>query len=448
MGEIRRLVTVLSDWGAHGFCFPTKTPLLTPFTTVSGNGAGSAIEDEREDCPMKQAKKTPIALVFVLSLAAFAFSAWSQSAGGRSSMSMLEGKLAADGAIVLQKNGCTNCHSFDNRGRRAGPDLGSDRIRGKSPSALAAAMWNHAPTMWRSIGSDQVPTVDGPEAAALFAFFFSRLYFEDPLNSTHGEDVFKSRCGSCHDLQAVSRSTKAGPPASTWLSIKDPIALVSRMWNHSTNMLDQVNRQGKSWPRLSGQDTRDLVGYLWRMPELTVVKSPFQFGDDAHGREVFNQDCARCHSLAGQPGLVDLSQTLRRTTMLQFAASMWNHAPAMKLASPGVRLPVLDETAARDLVTYLVVARAFEEIGDSKHGEMVYRTKNCASCHEKNTLVQTAPRLSQLRGPFNAVRLTSALWSHGPRMLEAMKRANLPWPHFAPDEMLDLLAFLSEKTEN
>jgi cytochrome c2 len=398
---------------------------------------------------MKQIKKIPIALVIVLSLAALAFTAWSQSPKGRSSMDMLEGKSAADGAVVLLQKGCTNCHSFDNQGSKAGPDLGSNRIRGKSPSALAAAMWNHAPSMWQSFGPDQIPTVDGPEAAALFAFFFSRLYFEDPLDSTHGEQVFNSRCGSCHDLRAVSRSAKAGPPASTWLSIKDPIALVSRMWNHSTNMLDQVNRQGKSWPHLSGQDTRDLVGYLWRMPELTVVKSPFQFGDDTHGREVFNQECARCHSLGtGQKGLIDLNQTLRGTTMLQLAASMWNHAPEMKLADPGVRLPVLDETAARDLVTYLVVGRAFEETGDSRDGEIVYRTKNCASCHEENSLVPTAPRLRQLSGPFNAVRLTSALWSHGPRMLDAMQRANLRWPHFDPGEMLDLLAFLNEKTEN
>src|SRR5439155_5892263 len=54
---------------------------------------------------------------------------------------------------------------------------------------------------------------------------------------------------------------KAGPPASTWGSLEDPIVLAGRMWNHSTAMLDRMNRDFKSWPRMTGQDVTDVLEY-------------------------------------------------------------------------------------------------------------------------------------------------------------------------------------------
>jgi mono/diheme cytochrome c family protein len=305
-------------------------------------------------------------------------------------------------------------------------------------------MWNQAPSMWRSIGPGEVPTLTPKEAAALFAFFYSRLYFDSYPDSPNGEDRFKARCGGCHDLKVSTTSKKVGPPASTWGSIKDPIVLVGRMWNHSTDMLDQTLRQGRSWPRLSGQDTRDIVSYLWRLPELQPVKSAFRFGDDVRGRTVFSSQCAQCHTLgAREAGRVNLADRLRRVTMLQLAASMWNHAPTMKQKNPGVKLPVLDENDARDLVTFLVVGRAFEESGDVRRGENLFWGKRCASCHQEGK--GTAPAVASLKGPFNPVRMTAALWSHGPKMLEEMKRQKIAWPRLQPAEMLDLLAYLNDK---
>ncbi len=388
--------------------------------------------------------KTIIQTVLVVIVAACA--GFAQSANPGSSMTMLEGMLAADGAAAMMEKGCTSCHSFDNLGDMFGPDLGSNRMRGTSPSSLAAAMWNHAPSMWRSIGADPVPTVNQKEAAAIFAFLYSRLYFESYPNSPHGEDVFSSRCAGCHDLKPTASSSKPGPPVASWLGIKDPIALVSRMWNHSADMLDQTLRQGRSWPKLSGHDTRDLVSYLWRLPELRTVKSAFRFGDDQKGRGVFDENCGRCHTLdRSEPGRVNLTQKISKATMLGLAASMWNHAPAMKRREPGSRLPKLNENETRDLVTYLVVGRAFQETGDQWRGRLVFESKNCAACHENGAAKSGAPSLSALRGPFNPVRITSVLWSHGPKMMDVMKRENLRWPRFEGSEMLNLLAYLNEK---
>jgi len=390
----------------------------------------------------------PIAIACVC--LGFTALAWSQAGSTPTSpMSMLQGMLPADGATVLLNKGCTGCHSFDGLGGMFGPDLGYRRIRGESPSALTAAMWNQAPAMWKAIGPGQIPEMDQKEAAGLFAFFYSRLYFDSYGDIANGEDTYRTRCSQCHDLRPTAGSNKAGPPVVSWGTVRDPMSLVGRMWNHAVDMLDQTQRQARSWPRLSGQDTRNLVYFFWRLPELNPIKSPFQFGDDSNGRRVFNDRCAQCHTLGrSEKGYVDLTRALRTTSMPQLAASMWNHAPDMQRRDPGTRLPKLNETETRDLVTYLVVGRAFEETGDARRGERVYRDKKCASCHEPGASIPGAPPLSALRGPFNPIQMTSELWSHGPAMLDAMTRNNIEWPRFKAEEMIDLQAFLNSRTGN
>ena len=386
--------------------------------------------------------------IALLGLAPIAI-AWSQTSPAPTSpMSMLEGMLAADGAAVLLNKGCTGCHSFDGLGGMFGPDLGYRRIRGESPSALAAAMWNQAPSMWRAGVSESIPSLNAKEAASVFAFFYSRLYFDSYGDISSGESTYKSRCSQCHDLRPAAGPGKVGPAVTTWGSVGDPMALVGRMWNHSLDMLDQTQRQGRSWPSLSGEDTRNLIYFFWRLPELNPIKSPFRFGVDVNGRRVFGDRCGQCHTLGNpQRGLVDLAGKLRRTSMPELAASMWNHAPKMRVKNPGTPLPRLDETEMRDLVTYLVVGRGFEETGDITRGERVYRDKKCASCHEPGASIPGAPQLTDVPGPFNPIRITSTLWSHGPKMLETMKRNNVSWPRFTTEEMADLLAYLNTRAK-
>ncbi len=367
--------------------------------------------------------------------------------GSDSSMKILAGRDAVRGEEVFRQKNCFSCHSYDNWGGMFGPDLGSNRIRGASPSSLAAAMWNQAPAMWRQIRGETVtgslPVLSMDESAALFAFFYARLYFNDLVESPHGEDLFNSRCSSCHDLRQTG-SSKSGPPVASWGAIKDPTMLVGRMWNHSTDMLDQTLRAGKSWPRLSAQDATDILAYLWRLPELAPGPSPFRFGNDVNGLSVFGAQCGVCHTLGRRvSGRVALDSKLRDVTVPQLAAMMWNHAPAMKRNQPGRPLPKLSEADARDLVTYLVVARAFEESGNSARGESVFKDKNCNACHG-GRLNAGAPPVTAIRGPFNSVKMTSVLFSHGPKMLDLMESKGIAWPRFRGSQMLDLLAYLNK----
>ena len=72
-------------------------------------------------------------------------------------------------------------------------------------------------------------------------------------------------------------------------------------------------------------------------------------------------------------------------------------------------------------------------------GSAVFREKSCAKCHDARIgngqwpLRQQAATLPQL---------VTAMWNHAPRMYEAMRQANLPYPTLTYDETGQLVAYL------
>lgn len=127
---------------------------------------------------------------------------------------------------------------------------------------------------------------------------------------------------------------------------------------------------------------------------------------------------------------------------------MWSHAPAMERAKPGTQLPSLSEAEMRDLLTYLVVRPLFTETGDPGRGLQMFQAKKCDACHGKNRLNPGAPPLSSFTGPFDAIRMAAALWSHGPMMLIEMRSVGIAWPRIKESEMNDLLAYLNKKAKH
>ena len=77
----------------------------------------------------------------------------------------------ARGAEVFQNRSCAGCHSDVNDGGNV-PPLGRTEVT-SSPSALVAAMWNHAPTMKTAILSEgkRWPQLTGQDLRDLLAFF-------------------------------------------------------------------------------------------------------------------------------------------------------------------------------------------------------------------------------------------------------------------------------------
>src|SRR5262249_21738980 len=102
---------------------------------------------------------------------------------------------AARGEQLLTDKGCGDCHSLNGAGGRRAPDLTRTAPHAEAPEMLASAMWNHATEMWgdpasRARWNTQTASAD---AADVFAYLYSVLYFSSPGDASRGKRVFEGK---------------------------------------------------------------------------------------------------------------------------------------------------------------------------------------------------------------------------------------------------------------
>ncbi len=341
---------------------------------------------------------------------------------------------AGRGAEFFAKQKCDTCHSVGSAVHAAqpgtAPDLSLRADREYTPASLASRMWNHAPAMWSAIERKniQMPTVSEQDAADLFAFFYAARYFEKTGDAGRGKRVFTAKgCAQCHALTAGASSV--GPPVSEWQGLTDPVALVQAMWNHIPQMKEATAQKKISWPELTSQDLSDLMVYLQNLPSMRGKQYQFKVAGAQTGAELFkSKGCADCHQ-----GANALEKKLSDQTLTEIAADMWNHGPKMSQVKAQ-----FSEGEMRSLLAYVWGNQFFGPRGNPSHGRRVFESKQCATCHTGGG----APQIAGTPG-FSNVTLVSALWKHGPRMLQQMKQKNINWPTLTPSQMSDLVAYLS-----
>ncbi len=338
---------------------------------------------------------------------------------------------ARRGAELFGSEMCLRCHSVNGQGGRVGPDLGRHNDRDYTPALLASLMWNHAPSMWKAARADQLqlPPLSENQAADLFAYFYSVRFFEKPGDAGRGKRIFSQKhCAQCHAMSGGG----PGTPVNQWESLSDPIMLLTRIWNHTSQMHKAFAEKKIAWPRLTAQDMADLLVYLQNLPHSRQETMKFSLASADTGKDLFSsKGCADCHS-----GRLALEGRLAHTSLTGVAAAMWNHAPEM-LQMP----PALNEDEMRSIVSYACAKQFFADQGDAGRGKRLFTQKNCAVCH--NDPGSGAPSLAHGKDAYSPVVMVSALWKHGPRMLERIEAKNLPWPRFTSAEMSDLVAYLN-----
>ena len=336
---------------------------------------------------------------------------------------------------------CVQCHSVNGKGGSGAPDLGRIVDRGFTPATLAATMWNHAPAMWAAMNKQgiQAGNLNGQAAADLFAYFYAARYFETPGDAARGKRAFNIRgCSNCHGLQqGLLPRIK---PVSQWESLGDPVALTEAMWNHAPLMLAESQLKQQPWPTLTAQELTDILVYLRNLPFPPSKPASFQIGSSTEGEAVFRaKGCAGCHS-----SVSELSKSTRAKTLTEVAAAMWNHEPM--LAKADVTPAKFAPNEMRDLLGYLWSQQFFGDAGSASAGRRVFVSKKCASCHEdaSHGAASKAPKLA-VAGGFNGATMVSALWRHGPSMLNQMKNQGVAWPQFEGSQMADLIAYLNSR---
>jgi cytochrome c2 len=336
---------------------------------------------------------------------------------------------SARGDQLFETQGCIQCHRLHGRGGTMGPDLGRVLDRAYTPSLLAGTLWNHAPAMWTAIkaGNVNVGDIDQQAAADLFATFYSERYFEMPGDAGRGKRLFASRsCEGCHGL--TSSPNPNAKPVDQWQGLSDPIALVGAMWNHSADMWSELAQRKFSWPTMTPQELSDLLVYL-RNVSTSKVPPVFRITAGEDGEKLFaSKGCTSCHN-AQRP-------IRARITLTSVAAGMWNHAPLLHNEPPR-----LDPDEMREVLSEYWARQFFQDSGDAARGKRLFEAKHCVDCH---TGSGPGPVLTANAGSYNGMIMVSALWRHGPSMLNEMQQKHLKWPVFKAGEMADLMAWLND----
>jgi mono/diheme cytochrome c family protein len=293
---------------------------------------------------------------------------------------------AVAGARVFGEKGCVECHSVRGLGGRGGPDLATVAAR-HSFDELAATIWNHVPRMAAKMRERGIPPVRvlPREAGNLFAFLYTLDYFDPPGDPREGRTLFfDKQCVLCHQIGGVGGVV--GPTLDFLGGYRSPIPVAAAMWNHGPAMAEEMRARGVTRPTFTGRQLRDLIAYLESTSGVQPDESTYVLpGRAAVGRDLFAaKGCAGCHGAQGRGGMGPaLARRGSPEGLIDFAAAMWNKAPAMtrEMGARGVAVPNLTASEMADVVSYLYAVGYFPGSGSADRGRLLLREKGCTSCH-------------------------------------------------------------------
>jgi len=359
------------------------------------------------------------------------------------------------GSRVFGTKGCSKCHAVNGVGGKVGPDLGRIQAN-RSFNDLAAAMWNHLPTMAAKMKEvhQPFPRLDPAEAGDLIAFLFTQNYFEGFGNVDSGKKLFsKKGCIRCHQVGRVGGVL--GPSLDAVGQSGAPMNLAAAMWNHGPTMSEAMRAQGIERPTLTASELRDLVAFLRAAaPERAGVPVSILAGRVNEGRIFFEKkQCIKCHNIQGKGGDIgpDLGKRGLHRDLVEFATALWNKAPAMLRAMKlrKFTVPQLNGEEMADIVAYLRSFQYFGEPGNPDLGRRLLWEKQCLNCHSLDGREgKGAPDLAQVKGLGSPAAVIAALWSHGDLMTELPPERSLSWPQLKSEDVAHLMAFFERSTRS
>lgn len=352
---------------------------------------------------------------------------------------------ASRGRKVLEERRCLSCHSIANRGAGTAADLDRRSITSEhSPAELAALMWNHGPSMWDRMSGEgiAIEPMSEKQADDVLVYFWSLRYFDPRGEAIRGRAVFADkRCDTCHSLNK-DRAADAAPSVAEWEGLSDPVVWAQQLWSHSGEMERAMNQRGMTWPEFSEQEMVDLLVYLQNQPATRNEPRRLVLSPSADAMAMFDaKACGTCHSLGSGPTDKESLLGSRHdfNTITGFTAAMWNHAP--RIAESNSNEITVEEMG--ELMSLVYHRGGFEERGNPSKGRSLFAKKGCQSCHGDRGVNDRA--IGRAGDRFSAASMVSAVWSHGPEMLDAMRESGRDWPTLSGREVADLVAYLDQE---
>ena len=164
------------------------------------------------------------------------------------------------GRVVFVSKGCAVCH--EERAVLQAPHLSALR-QDRSLFALAAAMWNHAPTMWANLPEAGVrwPRLAPRELADLAAYLNGASQADPPPNVSRGQVIlYQKGCLNCHTVGLGG--LKVAKDLGERISFGSDEAWIAALWNHAPTMFLLKAEKGLEYPSFDRQEMKDMVGFL------------------------------------------------------------------------------------------------------------------------------------------------------------------------------------------
>jgi mono/diheme cytochrome c family protein len=357
---------------------------------------------------------------------------------------------AQHGAVVAAREGCLECHAVGGQGAGhetpvGGPDLAQNPMPGYAPSALASALWNHTPAMWRQMAEREAgrPEVTRAEWEDVFAWLYSLQFSQKPAEVGRGKLAFESKeCSSCHSPDALAGGP--GKPVSAWEPLDDPVVLVYQLWNHASIMGTEFTKRKTPWPIMTGRDFTDLTAYLQNV-QKRIPDTHFSLPEAAVGQSTFAEKCQPCHTgpMALENQALEnqaLENRANNQSWMDLGAAMWNHAPSMKPPS------TLTQDEMRKILAFVWERQYQGARGNQAAGQRVFENAGCVNCHRSpgNGAPMRPPSRDQFtRDQFTPWSMVALGWGQGRTMHQQMLERGIAWPDLTPANMNDLVAYLN-----
>lgn len=264
---------------------------------------------------------------------------------------------ASKGEELFRSKGCARCHTLGGGDGGPGPDLG--HLDAETPIVWAQRMWNHGQAMEARMAEKNVPwpTFRDNEMLNLLAFLQKESSGRRqeagllPATPSKGRSLFIEKgCSSCHSVRGEGgrEGPDLGPQGETPPSL---VQFAGLMWNHSPQMLAQMEKKGILRPQFAEREMADLIAYLFLVRYLEPV------GRVDTGTQVFHEKhCANCHGADGHGGREGPSLARRQAYYAsQIAYTIWSHGPQMyrRMREKNIPWPSLNEKELLDLVAFL-----------------------------------------------------------------------------------------------
>lgn len=265
---------------------------------------------------------------------------------------------AEAGRQLFQSKRCAECHAIRGEGGRRGPDLASVAFQ-RNPVAWVAAMWNHAPGMFRALAERTVsfPRFQGTEMVDLQSYIrlksgvgtITPAYLRPP-SADRGAALFETKqCSRCHSISG--RGGKVGPDLSRVALPRRYGEIAMVMWNHAPQMNRLADAQAVPYPVFETQELADVLAFL---NSLSMRWS----GDPVVGAATFAaKGCSSCHGVTpGEKGVgPNLTHLQNELAPASIARIMWNHGPAMlqRMESSAIPWPLFNSRELANTLAFL-----------------------------------------------------------------------------------------------